>query len=87
MSPEHQQPNSENTSLEIAFVQQALAAADRSERSSRIIVACSPFPPSSPSSGCTFTCFRRRPWGTPAFTPSRRPLFLVLQLAITMYLR
>jgi hypothetical protein len=38
MSPEHQQANSENTSSEIAFVQQALAAADRSERSSRIIV-------------------------------------------------
>ena len=38
MSPEHQQPNSENTNAEIAFVQQALAAADRSERNSRIIV-------------------------------------------------
>jgi hypothetical protein len=38
MSPEHQQPNSENTNAELAFVQQALAAADRSERSSRIIV-------------------------------------------------
>lgn len=38
MSPEHQQPNFENTNAELAFVQQALAAADRSERSSRIIV-------------------------------------------------
>jgi DMSO/TMAO reductase YedYZ heme-binding membrane subunit len=38
MSPEHQQPNSENTHAEIAFVQQALEAADRSERTSRIIV-------------------------------------------------
>jgi uncharacterized membrane-anchored protein len=38
MNPENQQPNSENTNAEIAFVQQALAAADRSERSSRIIV-------------------------------------------------
>jgi uncharacterized membrane protein len=38
MSPEHQQPNSENINAEIAFVQQALADADRSERSSRIIV-------------------------------------------------
>jgi uncharacterized membrane protein len=37
MSPESQQPNSE-TNAEIAFVQQALAAADRSERFSRIIV-------------------------------------------------
>jgi uncharacterized membrane protein len=39
MSPEFQSPNSENTNAEIAFVQQALAAADRSERNSRIIVA------------------------------------------------
>jgi DMSO/TMAO reductase YedYZ heme-binding membrane subunit len=38
MSPESHQPNSENTNAEIAFVQQALAAADRSERTSRIIV-------------------------------------------------
>ena len=38
MSPESQQPNSENTNAEIAFVQQALAAADRSERFSRVIV-------------------------------------------------
>ena len=38
MTPEHQQPNSENTNAEIAFVQQALAAADRSERTSRIVV-------------------------------------------------
>jgi len=38
MSPESQQPNSENTNYEIAFVQQALAAADRSARFSRIIV-------------------------------------------------
>lgn len=38
MSPEPQQPNSENTNAEIAFVQQALAAADRSERFSRIVV-------------------------------------------------
>lgn len=38
MSSENQQPNSENTNAELAFVQQALAAADRSDRSSRIIV-------------------------------------------------
>jgi uncharacterized membrane protein YbhN (UPF0104 family) len=37
MSPESQQHNSENTNAEIAFVQQALAAADRSERISRIV--------------------------------------------------
>jgi uncharacterized membrane protein len=39
MSPDSQLPNAENTNSEIAFVQQALAAADRSERLSRIIVA------------------------------------------------
>ena len=38
MSPEFKQPDSENTNAEIAFVQQALAAADRSERLSRISV-------------------------------------------------
>jgi len=38
MSPERQNPDSENTNAEIAFVQQALAAADRSERISRIVV-------------------------------------------------
>jgi uncharacterized RDD family membrane protein YckC len=38
MNSERQQPNPEDTNAELAFVQQALAAADRSERSSRIIV-------------------------------------------------
>jgi len=38
MSPEHSQSNSENVNAELAFVQQALAAADRSERLSRIVV-------------------------------------------------
>jgi len=38
MSPDSKQPNSENTNSEIAFVQQALAAADRSETLSRIII-------------------------------------------------
>ena len=39
MSPEFERPNAENTNAEITFVQQALAAADRSERLSRIIIA------------------------------------------------
>jgi len=38
MSPENQQPISKNANAELAFVQQALAAADKSERFSRIIV-------------------------------------------------
>jgi hypothetical protein len=39
MSPENQHPNSESANAELAFVQQALAAADRSERTSRIVVS------------------------------------------------
>src|ERR1700722_11031659 len=39
MSPESQQPNPDNFNAELAFVREALAAADRSERISRIIVA------------------------------------------------
>ena len=38
MSPEHPQSNPENINAEQAFVQQALATANRSERTSRIIV-------------------------------------------------
>ena len=38
MSPESQPPNSADTNAELAFVQQALFAADRSERLSRILV-------------------------------------------------
>jgi uncharacterized RDD family membrane protein YckC len=38
MSPEQPQSNSDNIHSELAFVQQALAAADRSERSSRVVV-------------------------------------------------
>ncbi len=38
MSPESQQPNPEDTSAELAFVQRALADADKSQRTSRIVV-------------------------------------------------
>jgi hypothetical protein len=38
MSPEPQQPNLGDANAELAFVQQALEAADRSERSSCIVV-------------------------------------------------
>jgi uncharacterized RDD family membrane protein YckC len=38
MSPDHPHSNSENINAELAFVQQALAAADRSERFSRVAV-------------------------------------------------
>jgi hypothetical protein len=88
MSPEHQQPNSENANAELAFVQQALAAADRSERSSRIIVGVlailavvafiwmhlNMFPPET-LAGLLHSLLR-----VDLF-------FLVVLLAITMYLR
>ena len=38
MSPENPHSNQENANAELAFVQQALAAADRSQRISRIVV-------------------------------------------------
>ena len=87
MSPEHQQPNFEGNA-ELAFVQQALAAADRSERTSRIIVGglavlavvvfvwmhMHMFPPES-LGGLLHTLLR-----VDLF-------FLVVLFAITMYLR
>jgi DMSO/TMAO reductase YedYZ heme-binding membrane subunit len=87
MSPEHQQPNFEGNA-ELAFVQQALAAADRSERTSRIIVGVLAvlavvvfvwmhmhmFPPES-LGGLLHTLLR-----VDLF-------FLVVLFAITMYLR
>ena len=88
MSPEFQQPNSENTNAELAFVQQALAEADRSERTSRVVVGALAilavvvfiwmhvhmFPPES-FSGLLHSILR-----VDLF-------FLVLLFAITMYLR
>jgi DMSO/TMAO reductase YedYZ heme-binding membrane subunit len=88
MSPERQQPNSEGANAELAFVQQALAAADRSERTSRIIVGVlcilavvvfvwmhhHMFPPES-LGGLLHALLR-----VDLF-------FLVLSFAITMYLR
>lgn len=38
MSPESNQPTPDKTHAELAFVQQALADADRSERTSRIVI-------------------------------------------------
>ena len=88
MSPEPQQPNSENTNAELAFVQQALAEADKSERTSRVIVGVLAilavvafiwmhihmFPPET-FSGLLHSILR-----VDLF-------FLVLLFAITMYLR
>jgi hypothetical protein len=88
MSPDYEQPNSEKTNAELAFVQQALAAADRSERNTRIIVGILAalaivvfiwmhqhmFPPDD-LGGLLHTLLR-----VDLF-------FLVLLFAITMYLR
>jgi DMSO/TMAO reductase YedYZ heme-binding membrane subunit len=88
MSPEPLQPNSENVNAELAFVQQALAEADRTERASRIIVAVlivlavvafvwmhlQMFPPAT-LGGLLHTLLR-----VDLF-------FLVVLFAITMYLR
>jgi lipopolysaccharide export LptBFGC system permease protein LptF len=88
MSLESQPPHSGDANAENAFVQQALAAADKSERNSRIIVALlvalclvvfiwmhmHMFPPES-LSGLLHTMLR-----VDLF-------FMVLLFAITMYLR
>jgi cation transport ATPase len=88
MSPEYQQPNSENTSAEIAFVQQALAAADRSERTSRIIVGVLAVLAVGVSIWMHQHMFPPESLGGLLHALLRVDLFfLVLLFAITMYLR
>ena len=87
MSPEHQQPNSENANAELAFVQQALAAADRSERTSRIIVGVLAI-----LAVVVFIWMHMhmRPDDLPGLLHSLLRVdlfFLVILFAITMYLR
>jgi hypothetical protein len=88
MSTEQQKPNAESANAELAFVQQALAAADRSERISRVIVGVLAI--------LTVVVFF---WMHHHFFPLDNPgelfhailhlalFFLVLIFAITMYLR
>jgi len=88
MSPESQQPNSENTNAEIAFVQQALAAADRSERFSRIIVVVLGI-----LAVLAFIWMHVHMFGSESFHGLLHSLlrvdlfFLVLLFALTMYVR
>jgi uncharacterized membrane protein len=88
MSPESQQPNSENTNAEIAFVQQALAAADRSERYSRIIVVVL-----GVLAVVVFIWMHMHMFGSETFHGLLHSLlrvdlfFLVLLFALTMYVR
>jgi hypothetical protein len=88
MSPEHQQPNFENPNSEIAFVQHALAAADRSERSSRIIVGVLAILAVVAFIWMHLHMFPPETLGGLLHSLLRVDLFfLVLLFAITMYLR
>ena len=88
MSPEHQQPNSENANAELAFVQQALADADRSERNSRIIVAILAILAVVVFIWMHMHMFPPESLGGLLHSLLRVDLFfLVLLFAITMYLR
>jgi len=88
MSPEHQHPNSENANAELAFVQQALAAADRSERSSRIVVGVLAILAVVVFIWMHLHMFPPESLGGLLHSLLRVDLFfLVLLFAITMYLR
>ena len=85
MSPES---NSENTNAEIAFVQQALAAADRSERVSRIIVVVLGILAVVAFIWMHIHMFPQESLGGLLHTLLRIDLFgLVLIFALTMYVR
>jgi hypothetical protein len=88
MSPEDMKPNSENTHAEIAFVQRALADADRSERSSRIIVGVLAILAVVAFFWMHLHMFPLENLGELLHSILRVDLFfLVLMFALTMYLR
>jgi hypothetical protein len=88
MSPENQHPDSENANAELAFVQQALAAADRSERTSRIIVGVLGFLAVTAFIWMHHHMFPPENLGELLHSLLRVDLFfLVLLFAIAMYLR
>ena len=88
MSPEPLQPNSENTNAEIAFVQRALADADRSERVSRIIVGVLSILAVVAFFWMHMHMFPQETLGGLLHSILRVDLFfLVLMFALTMYLR
>jgi hypothetical protein len=86
MSPEPQQP--ENPNAELAFVHQALAAADRSERTSRILVGVLAL-----LAVVAFIWMHRQMFPPENLADLLHSLlrvdlfFLVMMFAITMYLR
>jgi len=86
MSPEQQQPD--NPSAEVAFVQQALAAADRSERTSRIVVGVLAILAIIAFIWMHHHMFPPENLGELLHSLLRVDLFfLVLMFALTMYLR
>ncbi|WP_058187655.1 hypothetical protein [Terracidiphilus gabretensis] len=88
MSPEPLQPNSENTNAEIAFVQRALADADRSERFSRVIVGVLAILAVVVFVWMHLHMFPLETLGGLLHSMLRVDLFfLVLMFALTMYLR
>lgn len=88
MNQEQPQSNSENTSAEVAFVQHALAAADRSERTSRVVVGVLAVLAVVVFIWMHLHMFPPENLGTLLHSLLRVDLFfLVLLFAITMYLR
>ena len=88
MSPETPQSNSGNTNAEIVFVQQALAAADRSERFSRIIVVVLAILAAAAFIWMHLYMFPLETLGGLLHSLLRVDLFfLVVMFALTMYLR
>jgi DMSO/TMAO reductase YedYZ heme-binding membrane subunit len=88
MSPEDLKPNPENPRAEIAFVQRALADADRSERSSRIIVGVLAILAVVAFFWMHLHMFPLENLGELLHSMLRVDLFfLVLMFALTMYLR
>jgi hypothetical protein len=88
MSPEPHQSDPENANAELAFVQQALAAADKSERASRIIVAVLALLAVIVFIWMHLHLFPPETLGGLLHSLLRVDLFfLVLLFAITMYLR
>jgi DMSO/TMAO reductase YedYZ heme-binding membrane subunit len=88
MSPDDLKPNSENPHAEIAFVQRALADADRSERSSRIIVGVLAILAVVVFFWMHMHMFPLENLGELLHSLLRVDLFfLVLMFALTMYLR
>jgi uncharacterized membrane protein len=85
---DYPEPNSGNVNAELAFVQQALAAADRSERTSRIIVGVLAILAVVAFIWMHLHLFPPETLGGLLHSLLRVDLFfLVLLFAVTMYLR